>query len=206
MTAMKPPVHLRPVQESDAPALCALYAPYVLHTSITFEYEVPSEQEFIGRIRTHTADYPWLVCESEGELLGYAYGCRHRYRTAYQWSPESAIYLAAGAQGRGIGKALYQTLFDLLSLQGYFTVYGGVALPNEKSEALHRACGFEVIGDFKKVGYKLGQWHDVRWFQLALQEYVKEPAAPLNWEQAQALPEFHALMLRAHEKLNARQR
>lgn len=147
-----------------------MYAPYVNETCITFEYDVPPVEEFEERIRKNTAHYPWLVCEENGKLVGYAYGCRHRDRAAYNWSVESAIYIAMDSQSRGIGKKLYQKLFDLLKLQGYVNVFAGMTMPNEKSNKLHHACGFEDIGVFRKIGYKFNQWHDVKWMQLRLYE------------------------------------
>lgn len=163
--------NIRSITPEDAEATLAIYAPYILNTNISFEYEVPTVEEFKQRIATVTAAYPWLICEYEGEIVGYAYGGQHRARTAYKWSVESAIYMAEDFCGKGAGKLLYTKLFDILRQQGFVNVFAGMTLPNEKSEGLHKACGFRDIGVFEKIGYKNNQWHDVRWMQLDLAEH-----------------------------------
>lgn len=193
---------IRLITQHDVAAALEIYRHYVLTTAITFEYDVPTEAEFLQRITTNTVDYPWLVCVDNNNIVGYAYGSRHRYKTAYQWSPESTIYLSAEAQGRGIGRVLYETLFAILKLQGYFNVYAGVALPNDKSERLHRAFGFAEIGDFKKIGYKLGQWHDVRWFQLHLAEHVDSPPPPKTMREIIDSEDFSRILSTANERLH----
>lgn len=170
---------IRLIEPRDAAAVLAIYAPYVAHTNISFEYEVPSLADFEQRIATVTNDYPWLVCEQEdGNICGYAYAGLHRSRTAYMWSVEAAIYMAEDFRGKGIGKRLYLKLFELLKLQGYATVFAGMTLPNDKSEALHRSCGFEEIGVFRNIGYKNNQWHDVKWMQLSLAKYENDMELP----------------------------
>ncbi|HET9137399.1 MAG TPA: GNAT family N-acetyltransferase [Candidatus Kapabacteria bacterium] len=169
---------IRFITLADAEAVRLIYLPYVRNTSITFEVAEPTPEEFVHRVETITAQYPWIVYEENGEVLGYAYGCRHRAREAYDWSAESAIYVKEGAHGRGIGKKLYQALFALLKAQGYVNIYGGVTQPNENSNKLHEAVGFTELGRFKNIGYKHGKWHDTKWYELALQEHSAEPAAP----------------------------
>jgi phosphinothricin acetyltransferase len=161
---------LRLITPADVQQVLDIYAPYVLHTAITFDYEVPSTDEFIHKIETITAQYPWIGYFEGDQLLGYAYASRHRPKAAYEWSPESTIYVREGHHGKGIGRILYEELFRLLREQGYFNVFAGVLIPNEGSERLHKSVGFEEIGIFRKIGYKLGNWQDVKWFQLRLQE------------------------------------
>jgi phosphinothricin acetyltransferase len=192
---------IRPITENDAGSALKIYKPYVLNTAITFEYEVPAVDEFLDRIKTNTAQYPWLVCLQHDKIMGYAYAGRHRYKTAYQWSPESTVYLAPEVHGRGIGRVLYETLFSILRLQGYFNVYAGVALPNEKSEGFHRALGFEEIGDFKKIGYKLGKWHDVKWFQLHLARHIDNPFPPKSIKEIENNVDFQTILHSANERL-----
>jgi len=185
---------IRLITESDISAVLEIYKPYVLDTIVSFEYEVPSLQEFTERVKTITAEYPWLVCLKDHQIIGYAYAAKHRYRTAYQWSPESTIYLSPGFHGKGFGRNLYETLFSILRLQGYFNVFAGVGLPNEKSVRFHRAAGFEEIGIFKKVGYKLGNWHDTNWFQLKLAEHIPHPPTPKTIEAIRTSPELSFIL------------
>ncbi len=187
---------IRLINPEDAPATLDIYRPFVEKTAISFEYEVPSLEEWKSRIRTYTADYPWLVCEYQGRIAGYAYGSKHRSRTAYDWSPESTIYLAEDFHGAGIGRMLYETLFELLKLQGYVNVYAGVTVPNAKSEAFHLAMGFYDVGVFKKVGFKFGAWHDTRWFQRHLVAHPPQPTKPKRLEEVRDAPEFTAILAR----------
>ena len=168
------------IRPDDAQRVLDIYAPSMEHTNISFEYEVPTPAAFMQRIETITAEYPWLVCEHNGEIVGYAYAGQHRARTAYKWSVESAIYMAEDFCGKGAGKLLYNMLFDLLRQQGFVNVFAGMTLPNAKSEGLHRSCGFRDIGVFEKIGYKNNQWHDVRWMQLDLQEHGKDMRLPVH--------------------------
>lgn len=170
--------NIRLIKSEDAETVLAIYAPYILNSNISFEYEVPSLDEFKHRIETVTKDYPWLVCEHEGGIIGYAYGGQHRARTAYKWSVESAIYMAEDHCGKGAGKLLYQELFKLLKEQGFVNVFAGMTLPNEKSVRLHTACGFAMIGVFKNIGYKNNQWHDVQWMQLDLAGHRSDMELP----------------------------
>ena len=160
---------------SDAPALLAIYAQYI-DTTITFEYDLPSVEEFAGRIRDISSYYPYLVCETDGNIVGYAYAHRARERTAYDWFLELSIYLDRGCTGQGLGTALYSALMDLLRAQNIKTVMGCVTLPNEKSEALHRTMGFRLVGTSANVGYKNGAWHDVAWFEKAIGAYEPTPS------------------------------
>ncbi len=192
---------IRLITESDANEVLEIYKPYVLNTIISFEYEVPTLEEYLQRIKINTADYPWLVCLHNNKLIGYAYASKHRYRTAYQWSPESTVYLAPEVHRKGIARILYETLFSLLQLQGHFNVYAGVGLPNEKSVGFHKALGFEEIGIFRKVGFKLGNWHDTHWFQLHLTEHILNPPTPKTLIEVAASSAFQSILETANEKV-----
>ncbi len=181
---------IRLANESDALKMLSIYAPVVRDTPSSFEVEPPSEAEFRSRIRATTERVPWLVCEISGELLGYAYAGSHRTRAAYQWSVESSVYVGAGYRRKGVAKALYASLFKVLQLQGFYNAYAGISLPNPASVALHEAVGFEPVGIYRLVGYKLGKWHDVGWWQLSLQQErsgTVHPPLPLSqvWNSAQ---------------------
>lgn len=153
---------------TDAAACAAIYAPFVTDTAISFEDEPPSEEELRGRIEALTARYPWLVAEAGGRVLGYAYASRHRDRSAYRWAADVAIYVAPAHQGHGIGRALYEALFEVLSVQGVRMACAGITLPNEASVALHLRLGFQLVGTYRRIGWKLGAWHDVAWYQRPL--------------------------------------
>lgn len=170
---------IRPVRPADARVARDVYAPYVLNTAVSFEYEVPDVAAFTEKIEKISAQYPWLVCEHEHAIIGYAYASTHRERTAYQWSPESTVYLNEDYHRMGIARILYRALFRIMRLQNYFNVYAGVLMTNEKSVAFHKAMGFEEVGVYKNIGYKLGEWHSNLWLQLFLQEPVIDPPAPI---------------------------
>lgn len=178
-------VAIRLVQASDAEQMLAIYAPFIKESSTTFELEVPTIEQFKQRIWTILEHAPWLVCEVEGEILGYAYASKHRQRAAYQWSVESSVYVGAKLRRKGVGKALYSSLFQLLQLQGFYNVYAGITLPNLASVALHENLGFSHIGTYELVGYKLGKWHDVGWWQLSLQSERSVPVSPLSLGKVQ---------------------
>jgi phosphinothricin acetyltransferase len=156
---------LRPARLADAAGCAAVYAPYVTDSCISFEYEPPTARDFAQRI---AASHAWVVAEDDGVVVGYAYASRHRDRAAYDWAADVAIYMAASHHGRGLGRRLYEDLFPRVHARGLRTVCAGVALPNPASDALHRALGFEEVGVYRRIGWKDGRWHDVRWWQLQL--------------------------------------
>lgn len=160
--------------------MLAIYAPYVRDTAITFEYEVPTAAEFGARLHHVLPEYPWLVCRAPGQVLGYAYAHRHMERAAYGWNVECSVYVLGSARGRGVGRALYGALLELLRLQGVVNAYGCIAVPNEPSEALHRATGFSLLGHFPASGWKQGRWHDIVWYGRCLQEPGAGEPAPLR--------------------------
>lgn len=180
---------------TDASAVRAIYAPFVTNTPVSFELVIPTELEMHQRIEQTLQTHPWLVCEEQGEILGYAYASQHRTRQAYQWAVDVSAYVHERWRGKGIGKALYTSLFALLRLQRFYNVYGGIALPNPASVALHEAMGMRQVGVYSQVGYKLGAWYDVGWWQRSLQPYIVEPAPPLTLEVARRLPEWEAALV-----------
>ena len=157
---MSEPV-IRGATPDDAAAIAALYAPYVDRTPITFELAAPDAGEMAERIAAVTERFPWLVAIDRGGIVGYAYGDLFRTRAAYRWAVETTIYVASGAERRGIGRALYAPLLERLAGQGYVAAIGAITLPNAPSIALHEAMGFVHSGTYRKIGYKLGEWHDV---------------------------------------------
>lgn len=166
---------IRFARPADAEALRAIYRQYI-HTGITFEYRLPSAEEFRRRIRQIGRDYPYLVLEEAGRVAGYAYGHRYREREAYQWTAELSIYLDQEAQGKGLGRALYGQLIRLLALQGVKTLYALVTSSNPASLVFHEKLGFEPLGVHKRAGYKGGRWLDMHWYQLRLGDMTACPA------------------------------
>ncbi len=159
---------LRPATAVDAPALLAIYRPFVESTAVSFETVVPTAEEFAGRIAKALAGWQWLVAERDGRCIAYAYGGTHRERAAYRFAVEVSAYVHPAAHRQGIGRALYLRLFEDLGGRGYCNAYAGITQPNPASVALHRSVGFEPIGVFRAVGRKFGRWHDVAWFQRSL--------------------------------------
>ena len=172
-------MNVRFATPADAPAILDIYGPYITNSTITFEYDVPMVAEFAERIRTIQQQFPYLVAEVDGKLLGYAYASRHRDRMAYQRSADTSVYVHPDGHRKGIARYLYTTLFDLLRRQGYYNAYAGITLPNVPSEAFHRSFGFEPVGVYTNVGYKFGAWHSVIWLQRSLQPHQLNPVPPL---------------------------
>ena len=172
---------LRIAREADLPAILAIYAPFVEDTTVSFEYEVPTEAEFLRRFRETTRQFPWIVWEEQGQVLGYAYASRPFARQAYWWCAEPSIYVASAAQGRGIGKRLYRALEELLKLQGYLVLYAWVTGENRGSVAFHEKLGYKISMELEKCGYKLGRWCGLVWMEKRL-NYVENPVDfPTSW-------------------------
>jgi L-amino acid N-acyltransferase YncA len=170
---------IRVAGEQDAQAIADVYAPAVSTRATSFELTPPDATEMRRRISTLLRQYPWLVCESSDRVVGYVYATAHRERAAYRWSVDVAAYVKEEAQRRGIARALYTALFEILALQGYRNAYAGITLPNPASVAMHEAMGFERVGVYHRVGYKMNKWHDVAWFERPLAEHVLEPPEPI---------------------------
>ena len=167
-------IRLRFASCNDAGKLLDIYSKYI-DTPITFEYTLPSTEEFRERISNIISFYPYIVCEKDDEPIGYAYAHRHMERVAYQWNAELSVYIKKNFTSKGLGKILYSALMEILKLQGIRTVYGCVTVPNEKSEALHTGLGFRQIGIYLNAGYKNGEWRDVRWYEKQIGDYNQKP-------------------------------
>jgi L-amino acid N-acyltransferase YncA len=176
-------VELRVAVPSDARGILEIYAPHVQGSFCTFETEIPSIEEISQKIEKYTQSKPWLVCTINNVIASYAYASEHRARTAYQWCCESSVYTHNDFQGKGITHQLYKTLFAMLKMQGYRNVYAGITLPNEASIKLHEKCGFTHFATYENIGYKLGEWKDVGWWKLRLNEYDPEPSPPLKFSE-----------------------
>jgi L-amino acid N-acyltransferase YncA len=176
-------MHIRVATAADAAAILQIYGPYIRDTSYTFEIEIPTKESFAERINDYLHTYPWLVCENDGVIAGYAYGSKHRERIAYQWSVECSVYIHDDFHRNGVGTALYSALIEILKVQQFRNLYAVINLPNERSVAFHEKMGFEYFATYKNVGYKLGKWKNVGWWQLQLNEYSPEPLPPVKFSE-----------------------
>lgn len=160
---------VRAASVGDAERVAAIYAPYVTHTAISFEEQPPSAEEMARRIRVTRLTHPFLVYESEGLVIGYVYAGPHGARPAYRWSANVSVYVDQRAHRKGVGRGLYSELISILRRDGYHSLFAGITLPNDNSVGLHEAIGFEHLGTYREVGFKLGAWHDVGYWRLGLQ-------------------------------------
>jgi len=170
-------VLIRTATRDDAAAFARIYEPYVLDTPISFEEVPPSTDEFARRIDTVLAYAPWLAASIDDRIVGYAYASRHAERAAYRWGIDVGVYIDRQFHRRGIGRRLYNELLPIVERLNYRRAYAGVTLPNEGSVALHRTFGFELIGTYRRVGWKHGRWHDVAWFGRDLGAQPDAPPA-----------------------------
>lgn len=176
---------IRMAQPADARGVAEIYAPVVAGTPISFETEVPTAREMERRIASVLTFAPWLVCADGERVLGYAYASRHRERAAYRWCVDVSVYVRDGCRRSGMGRALYTSLFELLRLQGFYAAHAGATLPNAASVGLHESLGFRPVGVYPRVGFKMGAWHDVGWWQLELRERSGEPGPTSSVEALQ---------------------
>ncbi len=174
---------IRDARRSDVPAMLAIYAPFVEHTAVSFEYDVPTEAEFARRLEEHQAAFPWLVCEENGRVMGYAYAGRAFERAAYGWNAEISCYLAPELRGRGVGRRLYARIEEILTRLGYYKLFAVVTSANAPSVAFHRALGFRDAACFRNVGYKQGGWYDVLWLEKTLCARPEPQCLPQNYEK-----------------------
>jgi L-amino acid N-acyltransferase YncA len=166
---------VRDANPSDAEACAAIYTPYVEETATTFEAVPPSPAEMAQRIAAALDTHAWLVLEDGGRVAGYAYAGPLNRRAAYRWSCEVSVYVERGRRRTGAGRALYEALFARLAGRGFCMAVAGMTLPNDASVALHRAMGFQPVGVYRRIGYKLGAWHDVEWMQRPLAAAAGDP-------------------------------
>ena len=172
---------IRIATEADIPQMLRIYAPYIENTTITFEYHVPTEEAFLERFRKLTVQFPWLVWEENGTILGYAYGSAPFERDAYRWCAEDSVYLLPEAQGRGIGSRLCLALEKVLFYQGYRRIYALITAENKKSVIFHRKLGYTLRAELPDAGYKFGRQIGVVWMDKAA-DFVDYPSNfPTAW-------------------------
>lgn len=195
---------IRVATAADGPAFAAIYRPAVVGSPISFEIDPPDGAEMARRVESIGVRFPWLAFEDGGATHGYAYASPHRARPAYQWSAEVSAYVHENARRRGVARALYTSLFAVLRLLGYCNAYAGITLPNPASVGLHEALGFRRVGVFHDVGYKLGRWHDVGWWERPLGDRVEHPDPPRSMGDVTRADAFAAALAAGLGALRAR--
>ncbi|MDO4515815.1 MAG: GNAT family N-acetyltransferase [Bacillota bacterium] len=186
-------ITIRPAVPGDAASFLSIYAPYILNTAITYEYVVPTEEEFAGRIRHVLEKYPYLAAEVNGKVVGYAYASAYGVRAAYGWTVETSIYVDRNCKGMGIGNALYQTLEVCLTVQGVRTLVANIAWPEEgdpyltrDSAAFHKRMGYERVGTLRNMGCKFGRWYHLAVMEKYLGPHGQDPAPILPFSSVRA--------------------
>ncbi|MGX7195621.1 N-acetyltransferase family protein [Enterococcus olivae] len=175
---------IRKAKREDAEALLQIYAPYVNKTTITFEYEVPSTEEFAQRIEQTLPRYPYLIAESaEGEILGYAYAGAYKTRAAYDWSVETTVYVKENCPVKGVGTRLYTALEEVLKAQNIYQLIACITAGNAKSVGFHQKLGYREVGVFPQVGFKFDQWCDVLWMQKTILEEGGKPSPMIPFSE-----------------------
>lgn len=176
----------------DGAACAAIYAPSVIDGVASFEERAPDGSDMAGRIERTSARYPWLVAVEDEIPVGFAYATEHHPRAAYRWSADTSVYVAAGHQRRGIGQSLYAALLPLLRRQGLYMACAGITLPNVASVRLHERMGFELVGEYRQIGFKHGAWRTVGWWQIRLREPEAGavPPEPLGPQRLDGAPQF----------------
>ena len=185
---------IREAGEKDAEALLEIYAPYVKNTAITFEYEVPSGQEFRTRIRNTLKKYPYLAAEQDGKILGYAYTGSFHDRAAYDWAVETSIYVDAGIRHQGVGGKLHQALENVLREQGFLNMNACIAYPQTEDEYLtrnsvqfHAHLGYRLVGEFRQCGYKFDRWYNMVWMEKHIGTHLSGQPAPKSFSEVRGI-------------------
>ena len=187
-------ITIRPAVPGDAASFLSIYAPYILNTAITYEYVVPTEEAFAGRIRHVLEKYPYLAAEVNGKVVGYAYASAYGVRAAYGWTAETSIYVDWNCKGLGIGKALYQTMEACLTAQGVCTLVANIAWPEEEGDpyltrdsvAFHRHKGYELVGTLRYMGCKFGRWYHLAVMEKYLGPHNMDPTPILPFSAVRA--------------------
>lgn len=186
---------LRIATLEDAEKMLAIYAPYVKDTRVSAEYEVPSCDVFHDRIRETEKQFPWIVYEIDGEIVGYGYASKHRERAAYQWSAETSIYVKDTFHRQGIASTIYKALFEILTWQGFYNIFVGITSPNEKSFHFHSAMGFAESGSYQNTMYKFGKWCDVHWMAKSLREHIGEPKPTVSFSAIRESEKLRSILM-----------
>lgn len=190
-------IHIRTATPADAEAILAVYAPYILNTAITFEYVIPSPEEFRSRITGILKLHPYLAAERDGDILGYAYTSPFIGRAASSWSAEISIYLREDSCRLGLGRRLYQTLENISRAQNILNLNASIAVSEDgdpyvtrNSADFHAHLGYRQTAEFHRCGYKFGRWYNLIWMEKFLGNHPDSPAPVIPY------PEFSPETLR----------
>jgi phosphinothricin acetyltransferase len=197
---------IRLAERRDVPGILEIYAPFILNTAVTFEETVPDEESFWQRIQGIMEELPYLVCEIDGQIAGYAYASAYRSRASYRWAKEVSVYIHPDFKRRKVAHALYTSLNEMVRYQGIADLLAIITLPNEPSVKFHESVGYRKCAEFSKVGYKMNQWQNVGWFELFLQDEnaaPKDRILPLN--EIIGLPIFQEAIQKGQDKLKIQQ-
>jgi phosphinothricin acetyltransferase len=192
MSSLEPTI--RSAEESDAPAIAAIYGPYVRDTAVSFEVEPPSADIMRQRIATTLETHPWLVADHGGEIVGFTYASKHSQRAGYRWTVDVTVYVDGMKRHAGVGRALYAALLDVLRRQGFRSAFAEIVLPNPGSVRLHETAGFKPVGVHHDVGFKLGAWRNIGYWRLALAEGAAPPGEPIPFAVFRETPAFAAAL------------
>ncbi|WP_372776726.1 N-acetyltransferase family protein [Mangrovibacterium sp.] len=196
---MSKKVEIRMATPEDAKSLLAIYEPFITNTVVTFEEIVPSVSEFGDRISTILKESPFLLCQIDDEIAGYAYASQYRSRESYRWNREVTVYIKESFQSRNIGTALYTALINIVKHQNYTNLLAIVTLPNDGSVRLHERMGFKACAVFNQVGFKMNQWHQVGWWELPLIPATQKPLEPVLLPNFTNQTLLNEIMLKAVE-------
>ena len=193
---------IRLAEKHDVPGILEIYSPFILTSSVTFEESVPDDASFWERIQGIMEELPYLVCEIDGQVAGYAYASGYRGRASYRWTKEVSVYIHPDFYRRRVGQALYISMNEMVRYQGIADLLAIITMPNESSVAFHEHCGYRKCGEFANVGYKLGQWQNVGWFELFLQDETQAPRDRiLKLNEITGLPVFEEAIGKGIRKL-----
>lgn len=193
MLKTKNDVQIRVARLTDAPYLVKIYAPYVEKTVISFEYEVPTVDEFRNRMANTLKKYPYIVAERQHQIVGYAYVGPFKGRQAYDWAVETSIYVSTNERHHGVGKQLYQTLENICRTMGILNMNACIGYPTKEDEFLtknsaqfHAHLGYRMVGEFHQCGYKFGRWYDMVWMEKIIGQHSTRPQAVKNFNDVRS--------------------
>ncbi len=193
---------IRLAERRDISGILEIYSPFIRETSVTFEEEIPDEMSFWERMQAIMAELPFLVCEIDGKIAGYAYASGYRSRASYRWSKEVSVYIHPNFQRKRVGYALYTSLNEMVKFQGVANLLAIITMPNESSVAFHEHFGYKKCAEFAKIGYKMSQWQNVGWFELFLQNENEPPVERiLPLDEITDLPIFKEALKNGLDKL-----